>query len=206
MGELILTKARELFFSYGLKSVSMDDLAKGAGVSKKTIYQAFSDKNELVNKIVNDLVNCHHQLLRKSEGEARDAIEEVLMQSNASFDTWASVNQAFFFELEKSFPDAWAKVEQHKQKILMPGIFKNLQRGIEENLYREDLDVVFTADIRIQQLSSALQPATFTGRRMNVSQLINELTVFYLHGITTEKGKKILYKYLKNRNENKTDK
>lgn len=202
MGELILTKAKELFFSYGLKSVSMDDLAKMAGVSKKTIYQFFADKNELVNRIVDDLIACHHSLFSECQCEAKDAVEEVLIQSNEPFDTWASVNQAFFFELEKSFPDVWAKLEQHKQNVLLPGIMKNLERGIGENLYREDIDVAFTADVRIQQLSSALQPAAFTGRKMNGSQLLNELTSFYLHGITTEKGKKILSKYLKNRNEN----
>ena len=204
MGELILTKAKELFFSYGLKSVSMDDLAKMAGVSKKTIYQFFTDKNELVNRIVDELIACHHQLFSGCQCEAKDAIQEVLMQSNEPFDTWASVNQTFFFELEKSLPEAWAKLEQHKQKVLLPGIMKNLERGIGENLYREDIDVAFTADVRIQQLSSALQPAAFAGRKMNVSKLMNELTIFYLHGITTEKGKKLLSKYLKNRNENRS--
>jgi AcrR family transcriptional regulator len=196
MDEMILTKAKELFFSYGLKSVSMDDLAKMAGVSKKTIYQFFTDKNELVSRIVDDLMACHHKLVHGCQCEAKDAVKEVLMQSNKPFNTWASVNQAFFFELEKSFPEAWTKLEQYKQKVLFPGITKNLERGIGENLYRQDIDVAFTADVRIQQLSSALQPATFTGRKMNGSQLLNELTIFYLHGITTEKGKGLLNKYL----------
>jgi AcrR family transcriptional regulator len=206
MGELILAKAKELFFSYGLKSVSMDDLARLSGVSKKTIYQFYSDKNELVNKIVKDLTHCHYKLVKECQGIAKDAVEEVLMQSDGPFDTWASVNQTFFFELEKSFPEAWAELEKHKQKVLLPGIIKNLQRGIDENLYREELDVAFTADVRIHQLSNALQPAAFTGKRMHVSQLMNELTTFYLHGITTEKGKKLLYKYLRNRNENRSTK
>lgn len=205
MGELILIKAKELFFSYGLKSVSMDDLAKQAGVSKKTIYQFYADKNELVNQIVEDLMLCHHRLFKECQGTAKDAIEEVLLQSDGPFDTWASVNQSFFFELQKSFPAAWAKLDQHKQKVLQPGIVKNLQWGKQENLYREDLDVAFTAEVRLQQLGSALQPSAFTSRRMNVSQLMNELTAFYLHGITTEKGKKRLNKYLKNRNENRSN-
>ena len=204
MGELILNKAKELFFSYGLKSVSMDDLAKMAGVSKKTIYQFFTDKNELVNRIVDEMIACHYNLFSNCQCKAKDAVEEVLLQANEPFDTWASVNQTFFFELEKSFPEAWAKLEQHKQNFLLPGIMKNLERGIQENVYREDIDVAFTADVRIQQLSSALHPSGFPGRRMNGSQLMNELTVFYLHGITTEKGKGLLSKYLKNRNENRS--
>jgi AcrR family transcriptional regulator len=203
MGELILAKAKELFFSYGLKSVSMDDLAKQAGISKKTIYQFYADKSELINRIVDDLIQCHYHLSKECQATANDAIDEVLKQSDKSFDTWAAVNQTFFFELEKSFPEAWQKLEQHRKQFFRPAIVNNLKKGINENLYRDELDISFTADIRLHQLTSALQSNGLTARRMNVSQVVSELTTFYLHGITTEKGKKLLYKYLKNRNENR---
>lgn len=201
MGELILTKARELFFSHGLKSVSMDDLARMAGVSKKTIYQSFSDKNELVDTIVDDLIQCHHRLFKACQQAAKDPVDEVLKQADAPFETWASVNPGFFFELEKFFPHVWLKLEEHKQKVLLPGIMQNLERGKAEGCYRSDINTAFTADIRICQLANALQPHLLTSQRMSVNQLMQELTIFYLHGITTEKGKKLLNKYSKNRNE-----
>lgn len=204
MGELILTKARELFFSYGLKSVSMDDLAKLAGISKKTIYQAFADKNELVNTIVDDLIRCHLQLFQECRQKAKNAVDEVLKQSSEPFDTWASVNQSFFYELERSFPEAWQKLEQHKRNTFRPGIMQNLEKGMAEGLYRPELEVAFTADIRLHQLTTALQPAAFANRRLPAAQLVRELTTFYLHGITTPKGKKRLNQYLKNRNENRS--
>lgn len=206
MDELIQAKAKELFFSYGFRSISMDELAKKTGISKKTIYQFYSDKNELINKVVDDLMQSHYQLLNECLGRAHDAVEEVLLQSEGPFNTLASVNQTFFFELHKSIPQAWTKLEQHKQKVLLPGIMKNLERGIQENLYRANMDVAFTVDVRLQQLSTALQSSAFSNRRIEVRHLMNELTLFYLHGITTEKGKKLLYKYLKNRNENRSTK
>ena len=141
MGELILTKAKELFFSYGLKSVSMDDLARTAGVSKKTIYQSFSDKNELVQKIVEDLTHCHHRLFTSCCIQSADAVDEVLKQSSTPFDTWASVNPGFFFELEKFFPDVWRKLDRYKNGALLPGIRKNLERGIAENNYRSNIHI-----------------------------------------------------------------
>lgn len=204
MGGLILTKAKELFFSHGLKSVSMDDLARMAGVSKKTIYQSFADKNELVNTIVDDLIQCHHQLFKVCQETAQDPVDEVLRQSSAPFETWASVNPGFFFELEKFFPHAWLKLEEHKQKVLLPGIRQNLERGKTEGYYRSGINTAFTADIRIYQLVNALQPQLLTSQRMSVNQLMQELTIFYLHGITTEKGTRKLNKYLKNRNEDKS--
>ncbi|RYZ59773.1 MAG: TetR/AcrR family transcriptional regulator [Chitinophagaceae bacterium] len=203
MGELIVTKAKELFFSYGLKSVSMDDLAKLAGISKKTIYQSFEDKAALVNRIVDDLIACHHHLFCTCQTEAADAIDEVFRQSNAPFETWAAVTPGFFYELEKFFPEAWKKLEEHRDNVLKQGIIKNLEWGRAEGLYREEMNVAFIAELRIHQLVNALQPAGFTAHRVSVSQLIKELTIFYLHGITTEKGKKRLIKYLKNSNENK---
>lgn len=179
----------------------MDDLARMAGVSKKTIYQSFADKNELVNTIVDELIQCHHQLFKVCQETAKDAVDEVLKQSSAPFETWASVNPGFFFELEKFFPHVWIKLDEHKQKVLLPGIIENLERGKREGYYRSDVNTAFTADIRIWQLVNALQPHLLTSQRMSVSQLMQELTIFYLHGITTEKGKKLLNKYSKNRNE-----
>ncbi len=197
MESLIIQKAKDLFFNYGLKSVSMDDLAKVAGISKKTIYQEFSDKNQLVNYIVDDLLAQHHKAFNESRTLSKDAVEEVVKQSLHLFDTWASVNPGFYYELEKFFPAAWFKLEQHKNKVLLPGIIENLRRGKAEKNYREELDVAFTADLRIIQLNNALYQNVFSGRRMSTSVLIMNLTSFYLHGITTEKGKKLISKYIK---------
>ena len=201
MGELILTKARELFFTYGVKSVSMDDLARLAGISKKTIYQSFEDKAALVDRIVDDLIYCHHQLFAACQVKATDAIDEVFQQSSAPFETWASVTPGFFYELEKFFPQVWKKLEAHRDTVMQPGIVNNLRRGQAEGLYREEMNVTFIAELRIHQLHNALQPNGFTSNKLSVGQLMKELTIFYLHGITTEKGKKQLTNYLMNSNE-----
>ena len=202
MEELILAKSKELFFSYGLKGVTLDDVAKLAGVSKKTIYRFFPGKARLINTIVEDLIQCHKELLKECHVKAKDALEEVLLQSGLPFTTWTSVTPGFFYELQRSFPCAWEKLEHHKQKLLLPAIMKNLEEGKKAGYYRHEIDVVFMAAIRVSQLGTALQPQVFGNRQTGVHKAINELTIFYLHGITTEKGKKLLYKYLKNRNEN----
>ena len=206
MEELILAKARELFLFYGLKSITMDDVAKSAGVSKKTIYLFYDDRNELIRAIVDDLIAEHSRLLSECQLKAKDAIDEVLMQTNAPFNTWAAVHPGFYFELEKSFPELWKRLELHRQNVLFPEIVRNLGRGQEEHVYHNELDVLFTADVRVHQLKSALYPQQFSDRKMNVSKLIDGLTQFYLNSITTEKGKKLLHKYLKNKNEKELDK
>lgn len=175
----------------------MDDLAKGAGVSKKTIYQLVSDKTELVSKVAEELMRCHAEQLIEATDEAEDAIEEVYLQSNTSFVTLASVSQNFFYELEKFFPVAWKGLMEHRQKNVFPAIVRNLKRGIDEGHYRENIDPSFIANVRLQQITTALNPLLFSARKMDTRKLMNDLTVFYLHAIVTTKGKKLISKYFK---------
>lgn len=197
MEQLIINRAKDLFFSYGLKSVSMDDLAKTAGISKKTIYQSVSDKTELIKKVAEDLICCHKDQLIRSAKEAVNAIEEVYLQSHTSFVMLASVNTNFFYELEKFFPAVWKKLTDHRQHHVYAAIVNNLERGIEEENYREDIEPSFLANMRLQQITTALNPVLFPGKKMEGSKLMQELTLFYLHGIGTPKGKKLIDKYFK---------
>lgn len=199
---MIISKARELFFSYGLKSVSMDDLARKAGTSKKTIYQLVVDKNELVDKVVADFVRCHSEALQRSSTEARNAVHEVILRGQLPFGTLASVNRNFFYELEKFFPAAWAKLVAHRQQVMLPAIVENLERGAAEGYFRAGLDLKTTAHIRLQQIMTALNPQEFGGPAASTQKLMNDLTEFYLHAITTTKGKQLVTKYLNGNNEN----
>jgi AcrR family transcriptional regulator len=202
MEEVIINKARDLFFSYGLKSVSMDDLARKSGTSKKTIYQLVADKNELVDKVVEDLVRCHTEALGQCTAEARNAVEEVMLRGRVPFVTLASVNRNFFYELEKFFPFAWSRLITHRRQVMVPAIVANLERGVSEGHYRGDLNKNLIAGIRLQQIITALDPKEFTGQNISTQQLMNDLTEFYLHAITNNKGKQLLNKYLNGNNEN----
>ena len=202
MEEMIINKARDLFFSYGLKSVSMDDLARKSGTSKKTIYQLVADKNELVDKVVEDLVRCHAESLEQCTAEAHNAVEEVVLRGRVPFVTLACVSRNFFFELERFFPAAWAKLVAHRQQVMIPAIIENLDRGVKEGYYREDLNRELIAGIRLQQIITALNPQDFIGQPVSTQKLMNDLTEFYLHAITNNKGKQLLNKYLNGNNEN----
>jgi AcrR family transcriptional regulator len=201
MEEAIINKAGQLFFRYGLKSVSMDDVAKEAGISKKTIYQHYADKEHLINELVDAVINQYFGEYKKCYAEATDAIDEVIKQSNAPFEIWVNISPVFFHELERSFSTAWNKLEAYRRNLLLPAISNNLQIGIADGDYRDELDVALTAEIRLNQLMTALQPQVFSNKKHSVRELMNELTLLYLHGITTPKGKKLLYKYIKNTNE-----
>ena len=192
---LIKENARKLFFSCGLTSVSMDDIAKKAGVSKRTIYEFFEDKNELVDEIVHDLMRSYSTLFKTSQSTAEDAIDEVIKQDDELLEIWTSIRPGFFYDLERTFPEASEQLEQYKL-IILKGIILNLRRGKKEGNYREDIDNALVSDLRFHQLINVMRPELLTSHELNVTQLARECTVLYLHSITTEKGKKLLEKYL----------
>ena len=191
----IKEKAKELFFHYGLKSVSMDDIAKKAGVSKRTIYEFFEDKNEVIDEIVHDLMRSYDNLFKISQSTAKDAIEEVIKQDDELLDIWTSIRPVFFYDLERTFPETSEQLEQFKL-IILKGIILNLRRGKKEGNYREDVDIALVSDLRFHQLMNVMRPKLLTSHELNVAQLAREFTALYLHAITTEKAKKLLDKYL----------
>jgi AcrR family transcriptional regulator len=200
MEKLIINKAKNLFFSYGLKSVSMDDLAKTAGISKKTIYQSVADKSELVHKVVEELVQEYKDALIQCGEKAQNAVHEVVLQADITVKTMAPVNFCFFYELEKFFPATWDIIVNHRHQIMLPFIANNLERGIREDFYRNDLQSSFLADMRLQQITTAFNPQAFSNKVWDTQKLMNQFTEFYLYGIANNKGKKLISKYLNNNN------
>ncbi len=193
--DLIKEKARKLFFAYGLKSVSMDDIANQCGISKKTIYQFFEDKNDIVDAVVDDLIRSHDHLFKTAHSTAKDAIDEVLKQDAGFSSVCEGIRPSFLYELENSFPGSWDTLEQYKLKI-QKHIIDNIHRGKEEGLYRENINTKVNSDLRLHQEVNLLKPNFLTSLNLSVKRLADEFTGLYLHAICTEKGKKLLEKYL----------
>jgi AcrR family transcriptional regulator len=197
MEELILNKTRDLFFSFGLRSVSMDDVARQCGISKKTLYQHFADRQALVDAVADGFLSCHRSETLNCQASARNAVEEVSLQLQSPFALLAAVNYSFFRELEKYFPTTWQRILQYNNSTLRQIIGANLGRGIDEGLYRPELPIDRTVDIRLQQLRTALNPEGFSRGRPSSETLMRDLSAFYLYAICTEKGRKLIPKYFK---------
>ena len=201
MEELIVTKAKELFFSYGIKSVSMDDISRKGAISKKTIYKCFEDKNQLIERLVSELLSRFKSDLEKSSKQGQNAIEELTLASQTTINSISAISPAFFYDLKKFFPGLWQLVEQHSHTVLMPSIANNLKKGINEGLYREDLDIAFTTNIRIQQITSVVGVDRVISRVSESHELMLKLTRFYLHAIATARGKQLINNYLNGNND-----
>jgi TetR/AcrR family transcriptional regulator, cholesterol catabolism regulator len=193
--EQVKEKAAELFFKHGPKHVPMEEVAERSGISKKTLYQLFHNKNTLVQEVVDDLVRSHRQVLETALTTCNDAIDGILKQDDGLSSTCKSIRPRFLYELEIFYPDIWKQLEGYKIKV-HGSIEDNLRRGKSEGLYREDLNIRIVSDIRLQQLANLLRPHVLTSPGPNTKERVDEFTLLYLRAITTEKGRRQLHKYV----------
>jgi AcrR family transcriptional regulator len=191
----ILTGAGELFFKYGIKSITMDDIAKHLGMSKKTIYQFFEDKDQIVLSLTRANLAMHQNNFETIEKNSKDPIHEIVNSAEQMKNVFTRINPVMFYDMQKYYPKAWADFKEFKEKCVFEMIENNLQRGIKMGLYRKNIDVKIMATLRIEEVEMAMDPNRFPAERYNLSKVQVELLDHFLHGICTLKGHKLLNKY-----------
>lgn len=191
----ILDATQELFFRHGVKSVTMDDVASHAGMSKKTIYSSFRDKNDLVTGLTEMELDCQRTDIDDIHRTSDNAIDEIMQIMNMLSRTFSKMNPSLFYDLQKFHPGAWKKFREFKDKKLRSFIEDNLKRGIKQHLYRKDLNIKILARLRLAEVEIGFDPEIFQPDQFNIREVQLELIDHYLHGITTLKGHKLINKY-----------
>ena len=195
MEQRIVEKAQELFFRFGLKNVTMDDIATKLGMSKKTIYQYYTDKDTLIDAVVqreidNDVVECAGHLL-----VSENAVHEVFLALDMMQEMMSTMNPVIFFEMQKYYPSAFKKMNDHKNKFLYKIIKENIERGISEELYRENINVEILTKFRIESIFMAFNTELFPPIKYTLLQIETAMMEHFLHGICSAKGQKQIIKY-----------
>ncbi|MFL5731307.1 MAG: TetR/AcrR family transcriptional regulator [Cytophagaceae bacterium] len=193
--ERIVSGARELFFRYGVKSITMDEVAKNLGISKKTIYQFFEDKNELVFIVTKDHLKEMEGIMKNITEIAADPIDEVLKISQHLRDTFQNINPSLLFEVQKYHPKAWKTFTEHKEQCIHSSLVKNLKSGIEKGLYRNEIDVEIISRLRLEEIQLAFNPFVFPTPKFNIQKVQLQFIEHFLYGICTLKGHKMINKY-----------
>ena len=150
--ERIRVKADEMFMQFGIRSVSMDDIATQLGMSKKTIYQYFSDKDELVDAVVNDELNDTQKDCIKCREHSKDAIEEMLLTMEQVHEQFSNMNPMVLFDLEKFHQNSFQKFLKHKHEFLYKVIKANIERGIKEKSYRPEINIEVLTKYRLEAM------------------------------------------------------
>jgi len=193
--ERIREKAQELFMQYGIRSVSMDDIATHLGMSKKTIYQYFSDKDELVDAVLGVEIQEMQANCQDCSGRAQDAVHEIFLTLDHIQEQLKHINPIILYDLEKFHFKTFQKFQQHKQKFLYQLFINNIERGLREELYRPEVQVDVMAKFRLETIMIPFNIVTFPPARYNVADTTREIIEHFVYGLATLKGYKLIQKY-----------
>lgn len=191
----IQAKADELFMRYGIRSVSMDDIAAHLAISKKTLYQFFSDKNELVDAVVDKELKNGQQDCVECRCNSKDAVDEIFITMEQIAEQFRNMNPMVIFDLEKFHPVSFQKFLKHKNEFLLEVIRKNLERGIQEELFRPEINVDVLSKFSLESMMIAFNMIVFPPRKYNLLEVTQEIIEHYLYGLATLKGHKLILKY-----------
>ncbi len=192
MKQDIIIKALDMFLNLGFKSVTMDDLANEMGISKKTIYNHFKNKTELVEHCTAhlfDSVTCgidHILSLGKNPIEELYEIKKFVMQH------LKNEKSSPQYQLQKYYPRVHESLKSRQFEVMQDCVVENIKRGIALGIYRENINVDFVARIYFAGGTIIKDQTIFPQDKFPVAQLMDDYLEYHLRGIVTPEGRKIL--------------
>ncbi len=199
----ILTEVSAQLLQYGIRSTSMDDIAARLGISKKTIYQYFEDKDALVEEIVNNILTENECGCENDRLAAENAIHEVMLAMQMMQKMFTAMNPSVLHDLQKYHHKAFIRFKKHKDQFLLQVLTKNLQRGIKEKLYRPEINVDILARLRVESIILPFNPAFQLGLKQSLYELQQEILIHFLYGVVTPRGYEMLTQYLQTQKKQK---
>lgn len=184
----IIERSSSLFMRLGIRSVSMDDIARELGISKKTIYKYFKDKNDLVINILRVKIEIDHKTCSCKRIESENAIDEMFQIIEFIIQTISKINPSTFFELQKYHPEAWALLDEHRWTFVRDMIRSNLERGIEEGLYRPEINIEVISRLYVGSTNLIIEGKVFPYPEFRIEELMLEVVRFQIRGISNSKG------------------
>ncbi|WP_207532044.1 TetR/AcrR family transcriptional regulator [Desertivirga arenae] len=191
----ILSEAEGLFCQYGIKRITMDDIAKHLGMSKKTIYQHFRDKDELVHVLITEMLNRQTCTMDVSCEQAPDAVKEILMVVTHLQELLSKINPMIFYDMQKYHPETWKVFTTHRNEYMQTCITKNIERGIKEGLFRKEINAEIISIMRMDQVDAVFNQVSFAPGKFNLSEVMTEITEHFLYGLCTLEGHKQVEQY-----------
>jgi len=207
--ERIRQTAHNLVMQYGIRSISMDDIAGALGMSKKTIYQYYADKDELVDEVVSSIIQYNQACCERDRQMADNAIHEIFLAMEFMMEVFRSMNNSLLFDMQKYHPAAFQRFAKHKNDYLYNIIKENLARGIREELYRPDIKVDILARFRVESVIIPFSPEFYGKVKASLADIEEEILLNFLFGLVSQKGYKLILKYQQERikkNNNETKK
>ena len=194
----IVEKSAQVFLKCGIRAVTMDDLSRELGMSKKTIYKYFSDKDALIKTIIAFKTQSDREICALATRQAENAIDEMIRISEFVSEMLQDVHSSVFFDLQKYHRDAWQLMEDHKNTFVRSQIKGNIERGINEGIYRANADSDILSKVYVATMSALFDGHTFPTNEYKFNRVFNQIIRFQIRGLASSDG----LEYFKNRLNN----
>lgn len=195
----LLVSAMKLFLKYGVKSVSMDDIARMLGISKKTIYNHISNKKGLVKAAVEIFIEQEHKIIKQITENSVNAVDEMVLLARQFLNTVQNMKPTLTYDLKKYHPETWQLIEDTHFRKMQTIITDNLERGKREGYYRPELHSEIIAALYLGLSKLISTDESLKKEDIDIKEYYESMILYHLHGIINEIGKKELTKYLKNK-------
>ncbi|MCX6352854.1 MAG: TetR/AcrR family transcriptional regulator [Bacteroidetes bacterium] len=184
----ILLQSRTLIFKYGIKSLTMDEISQQLGMSKKTLYQFYENKADLIKKIVSFSIKEQIDEICAMDNRVQNPIEELLIIYQHNSLMAKQMNPSMMFEMRKYYPESYTLMEEFRTNFIYKSILENLERGIQKKLYRPEMDVKVIAKIYTSRVLEIFNPELFPPMEFPASKVLKEMFIYHIRGISTAKG------------------
>lgn len=191
----IINGARDLFYKHGIRTITMDDIAKHLAVSKKTIYAHFKDKHYLVKQMLLDELHQQVESMKSIRSLSEDPIDEIFKIMNHVSTFLRKFNPVVFYDLQKFHLDAWQEMQNFQDKMMIGFVEENLKKGMKLGLYRKELNVKIIARLRMEEVNLGFNTTHFPVSSFSPAEVQIALFEHFLHGIVTLKGHQLIDKY-----------
>lgn len=188
----VIQKASDMFRKYGIKSLTMDDIARELGMSKKTIYRVVDNKADLVKLVVVDYLQQERTYMESILTGATNSVDEMIHIGDYFFNQMREFNAYALHDLKRYYPETWNIYNDYRFNFVLTRIKENLTNGIKQGLYRSNMSPDILANIYIGGIDILVNQELFPVKKYAFVDLYKEYLNYHLRGIVSAKGLKLL--------------
>lgn len=193
--ERVILKSIELFTLYGIRQVTMDQIAEEVGMSKRTIYELFKDKDALVLECIETMYQIHTQEIRDILANASNVIEALYKLGQHGEKKKSMINRSFTEDLKKLYPGIWETMKKRTRPGIGSFSYNILTKGIEEGIFKKDINIEIV-DTFIYYMMETFHKSDVYPENTTGKDLLKNIIIPYYMGISTEKGKELIEQYI----------
>lgn len=197
----IVEIAKALFMKFGVKSISMDDICREAGISKKTIYSRVNNKADLINLVVSDHIQQEEEFIKEITSNSYDAIDEMIKMTEHVLPFLRNIKPSLAYDLRKYYNDSWQLVEKRHYTFIQENIERNIKRGQAEGIYRTEIRPDIISRLYLESSKLMVDEDVFPLRKYKKDRLYTQFIEYHMFGILNESGLEKYMLYKKRRNE-----